>query len=604
MLPTGKPCVVCILDGFGENKHKDEFNAVHSARTPNVDKLRANAERCRFVQAHGTWVGLPSDDDMGNSEVGHNAIGSGKGKLHIRNVQTQYFTTTSSSSSLSLSPALSPSLFLHSLNSFSPPFFPPPFFFWDFNTTTKNTVYKQGASLVDAALESGDLFKGEGFTYVKSAFPTNTLHLIGLLSNGGVHARYEQLKQLMQGSFEAGAKKMRLHILTDGRDVPDGSSIEFVGQLEKDLEQLRAKGCDALIASGGGRMNVTMDRYEADWGIVERGWKAHVLGEAPHKFESALEAVTELRKLPKANDQYLEPFVIVDASGSSVGPIQDNDAVVLFNYRSDRMVEISKAFEYEDFKAFDRVRYPKGLKFAGMLQYDGDLKLPAKYLVPPPFIEKTSGEYMVKNGMNIFACSETQKFGHVTFFWNGNRSGYFDEKRETYVEIPSDKCPFNEKPDMKTKEITEAGIAALKSGRYDLLRINFASPDMVGHTGSLEATIRACETCDECLGQLLEEVDKLGGVYLVCSDHGNADDMVQRNKKTGQPLTDADGKNMALTSHTLAPVMVAVGGAGLAPSVKMREDLPKAGIASITATFINLCGYEAPSDYEPTLIKT
>eukprot|EP00213_Chloropicon_mariensis_P005872 CAMPEP_0197478934 /NCGR_PEP_ID=MMETSP1309-20131121/30319_1 /TAXON_ID=464262 /ORGANISM="Genus nov. species nov., Strain RCC998" /LENGTH=559 /DNA_ID=CAMNT_0043020487 /DNA_START=65 /DNA_END=1744 /DNA_ORIENTATION=- len=543
VLPTGKPCVVCILDGFGENKHKDEFNAVHSARTPNVDKLRANAERCRFVQAHGTWVGLPSDDDMGNSEVGHNAIGSGK-------------------------------------------------------------VYKQGASLVDAALESGDLFKGEGFTYVKSAFPTNTLHLIGLLSNGGVHARYEQLKQLMQGSFEAGAKKMRLHILTDGRDVPDGSSIEFVGQLEKDLEQLRAKGCDALIASGGGRMNVTMDRYEADWGIVERGWKAHVLGEAPHKFESALEAVTELRKLPKANDQYLEPFVIVDASGSSVGPIQDNDAVVLFNYRSDRMVEISKAFEYEDFKAFDRVRYPKGLKFAGMLQYDGDLKLPAKYLVPPPFIEKTSGEYMVKNGMNIFACSETQKFGHVTFFWNGNRSGYFDEKRETYVEIPSDKCPFNEKPDMKTKEITEAGIAALKSGRYDLLRINFASPDMVGHTGSLEATIRACETCDECLGQLLEEVDKLGGVYLVCSDHGNADDMVQRNKKTGQPLTDADGKNMALTSHTLAPVMVAVGGAGLAPSVKMREDLPKAGIASITATFINLCGYEAPSDYEPTLIKT
>ncbi|QDZ25888.1 phosphoglycerate mutase [Chloropicon primus] len=543
VLPRGKPCVVCILDGFGENKHKDQYNAVHSARTPNVDKLRANAQRCRFVQAHGTWVGLPSDDDMGNSEVGHNAIGSGK-------------------------------------------------------------VYKQGASLVDAALESGDLFKGDGFNHVKQAFVAGgTLHLIGLLSNGGVHARYEQLKQLFRGSFEAGAKRIRLHVLTDGRDVPDGTSIEFVGQLEKDLEDLRAKGCDALIASGGGRMHVTMDRYEADWGIVERGWKAHVLGEAPHKFTSAVEAVTELRKLPKANDQFLEPFVIVDEkTGDAVGTIQDNDAVVLFNYRSDRMVEISKAFEYENFTSFDRVRYPKNLKFAGMLQYDGDLKLPANYLVPPPFIEKTSGEYMVKNGLSIFACSETQKFGHVTFFWNGNRSGYFDEKRETYVEIPSDKCPFNEKPDMKTREITEAGIAALKSGRYDLLRINYASPDMVGHTGSLEATIRACETCDKCLGELLAEVDKLGGVYLVCSDHGNADDMVQRNKKTGQPLTDADGNNMALTSHTLAPVMVAVGGAGLKDSVKMREDLPKAGIASITATFINLCGYEAPSDYEPTLI--
>jgi 2,3-bisphosphoglycerate-independent phosphoglycerate mutase len=544
VLKTGTPCVVCILDGFGENKNKDQYNAVHSAHTPNVDKLRAQAERCRFVQAHGKWVGLPSNDDMGNSEVGHNAIGSGK-------------------------------------------------------------IYKQGASLVDEALESGSLFTGEGFQHVKTAFATNTLHLIGLLSNGGVHARYEQLVQLIRGSIEHGAKRIRLHVLTDGRDVPDGSSIEFVGQLEKELEDLRNnKGCDIRIASGGGRMYVTMDRYEADWDIVERGWKAHVLGEAPYKFESCLEAVTELRKLPKADDQYLNPFVIVDPSGKPVGTIQDNDAVVLFNYRSDRMVEISKAFEYEDFKAFDRVRYPKGLKFAGMLQYDGDLKLPAAYLVPPPFIKRTSGEYMVKNGMSIFACSETQKFGHVTFFWNGNRSGYFDEKKETYIEIPSDKCPFNEKPDMKSREITEAGIAALKSGRYDLLRINYASPDMVGHTGSLEATIQACETCDKCLGELLEEVDKLGGVYLVCSDHGNADDMVQRNKKTGQPLTDASGKNMALTSHTLAPVMVAVGGAGLDPAVKMRKDLPTAGIASITATFINLCGYEAPSDYEPSLIET
>ena len=283
VLPSGKPCVVCILDGFGENKNKDEFNAVHSARTPNVDKLRANAERCRFVQAHGTWVGLPSDDDMGNSEVGHNAIGSGK-------------------------------------------------------------VYKQGASLVDAALESGDLFKGEGFTYVKEAFaaPGATLHLIGLLSNGGVHSRYEQLKQLFQGAFEHGAKRIRLHVLTDGRDVPDGSSIEFIGELEKDLEVLRSKGCDALIASGGGRMNVTMDRYEADWEIVQRGWNAHVLGEAPHKFTSALEAVTELRKLPKANDQYLDPFVIVDANGAAVGEIVDNDAVVLFNYRCVRSEQVTR----------------------------------------------------------------------------------------------------------------------------------------------------------------------------------------------------------------------------------------------------------------------
>ena len=380
-LPSGKQVLVVILDGFAENKHKDEYNAVHSAHTPTVDKLKENAERCRYLKAHGKAVGLPSWDDMGNSEVGHNALGSGK-------------------------------------------------------------VVSQGASLVDEALASGSLFDSDAFKHVSTAFESNTLHLIGLLSNGGVHSRYNQLVLLMQGAFERGAKKMRLHVLTDGRDVPEGSSVEFVGQLEKDLEVLRSKGCDAQIASGGGRMYVTMDRYEADWNIVERGWKAHVLGEAPDMFPSALEAITELkgRGGTASTDQYLPPFVITDAEGKPKGAVQDGDAVVLFNYRSDRMIEISKAFEYPDFSKFDRKRMPKDLKFVGMLQYDGDLKLPARYLVPPPNISKTSGEYIVKNGMSIFACSETQKFGHITFFWNGNRSGYFDEKKETYVEIP--RCRF------------------------------------------------------------------------------------------------------------------------------------------------------------------
>lgn len=543
-LPSGKQVLVVILDGFAENKHKDEYNAVHSAHTPTVDKLKENAERCRYLKAHGKAVGLPSWDDMGNSEVGHNALGSGK-------------------------------------------------------------VVSQGASLVDEALASGSLFDSDAFKHVSTAFESNTLHLIGLLSNGGVHSRYNQLVLLMQGAFERGAKKMRLHVLTDGRDVPEGSSVEFVGQLEKDLEVLRSKGCDAQIASGGGRMYVTMDRYEADWNIVERGWKAHVLGEAPDMFPSALEAITELkgRGGTASTDQYLPPFVITDAEGKPKGAVQDGDAVVLFNYRSDRMIEISKAFEYPDFSKFDRKRMPKDLKFVGMLQYDGDLKLPARYLVPPPNISKTSGEYIVKNGMSIFACSETQKFGHITFFWNGNRSGYFDEKKETYVEIPSDNCPFNEKPDMKAREITEAGIAAVKSGKYDLVRINYANPDMVGHTGDLAATVQSCETVDKCLAEMLEAIESVGGIYLVTADHGNADDMAQRNKKTGAPLTGPDGSVLALTSHTLAPVMVSVGGVGLMESVKMRKDLPDAGIANVTATFMNLMGYEAPEDYEETLIE-
>merc|ERR1711957_371781 len=266
------------------------------------------------------------------------------------------------------------------------------------------------------------------------------------------------------------------------------------------------------------------------------GWKAHVLGEAPHKFKSFVEAVETLTKTEgdKGSDQWLDPFVIVGADDEPVGSIQDDDAVILFNFRADRMAQMSKAFEYADFKAFDRVRFPK-TKFVGMMQYDGDLQLPANYLVDAPNITKTSGEYLCKNGVRTYACSETQKFGHVTFFWNGNKSGYIDESLEQYECIESDKCVFNDKPDMKAREITDAAKKALDAKKYDYLRVNYANPDMVGHTGDIAATIQACETCDTCLGELLAASEK-------------------------------------------------------------------AGLANITATFINLLGFEAPSNYEKSLI--
>ena len=423
------------------------------------------------------------------------------------------------------------------------------------------------------------------------------MHIITLLSSGGVHSRYNQLKGLMQGAVADGCKKLRLHVLTDGRDVPDGTSREYMSTLVNDLAAL--DGCDAKVASGGGRMKVTMDRYEADWAMVERGWKAHVLCEAPNKFTDPIEGLKKLKE-GGDSDQYLEPFVIVDDDGKAVGTVEDDDAVVIANFRADRVVEISKAFEYPDFKGFDRVRFPK-VKFAGLMQYDGDLKLPANYLVPPPLIERTSGEVLAANGLKTFACSETQKFGHVTFFWNGNRSGYFNENLETYVEIPSDNVPFNQAPLMKAREITAAGKEALRSGKYDVVRVNYANPDMVGNTGDLQATIASCEECDACVKELLDLVDELGGMYLVTADHGNADDMVQRNKKN-EPLMSEEGKPLALTSHTLAPVPVAIGGPALPATVKFRDDLPKAGLANVTATYINLMGYEAPAEMEPSLI--
>eukprot|EP01061_Rhynchopus_euleeides_P005025 TRINITY_DN14281_c0_g1_i6.p2 TRINITY_DN14281_c0_g1~~TRINITY_DN14281_c0_g1_i6.p2 ORF type:complete len:572 (+),score=268.74 TRINITY_DN14281_c0_g1_i6:55-1716(+) len=538
-----KPVVVCILDGWGESQIKDEYNAVHVAKTPVYDRLMSVEGRARTVLAHGKAVGLPSDDDMGNSEVGHNALGSGQ-------------------------------------------------------------VADQGAKLVDNAVSDGSLFTSPGWKYLEKGFEGHTLHMIGLLTKGGVHARFDQMVSVVHGAVKAGAKRIRLHLLTDGRDVVDKTSVEYAAELETELAKI--EGSDVQVASGGGRMYVTMDRYEADWGIVERGWKAHVLGEAEYKFRTFGEALTELHKTEgnHGSDQFLHPFVIVDEAGKPVGTVEDGDSVCIFNFRADRVIEISKAFEYEEFPHFDRKRFPR-VQFAGMMQYDGDLKLPTQYLVPAPCISNTSGEFLCKSGVRTFACSETQKFGHVTFFWNGNRSGYIDKDLETYFEEPSDKVVFDEKPDMKAKEVTAAALEALKSGRFDMIRVNYANPDMVGHTGNLAATVRACETVDKCLGELLEATEAAGGRWLVTSDHGNADDMVQRQKKTLAPQIDPVTKEpVACKSHTLAPVPVCIGG-DIPESVRFRPDSDfdrKPGLANITATFLNLLGLASPDFYEKSLI--
>ncbi|RAL43135.1 hypothetical protein DM860_009917 [Cuscuta australis] len=540
-LPKGKTVAVVVLDGWGEAK-ANEYNAIHVAETPTMDSLKKGfPDRWRLIKAHGKAVGLPTEDDMGNSEVGHNALGAGR-------------------------------------------------------------IFAQGAKLVDLALASGKIYDGEGFNYIKESFATGTLHLIGLLSDGGVHSRLDQLQLLLKGAAEHGAKRIRVHALTDGRDVLDGSSVGFMETLENDLANLRANGIDAQVASGGGRMYVTMDRYENDWDVVKRGWDAQVLGEAPNKFKNPVEAIKKLREAPKANDQYLPPFVIVDDNGKAVGPIVDGDAVVTINFRADRMVMMAKALEYENFDKFDRVRFPK-IRYAGMLQYDGELKLPNRYLVSPPEIDRTSGEYLVHNGVRTFACSETVKFGHVTFFWNGNRSGYFNADMEEYVEIPSDVgITFNVQPKMKAVEIAEKARDAILSRKFDQVRVNIPNGDMVGHTGDIHATIDACKAADQAVKMILDAIEQVGGIYVVTADHGNAEDMVKRNK-AGEPLLDKSGNIQILTSHTCEPVPIAIGGPGLAPGVRFRKDVPTGGLANVAATVMNLHGFEAPDDYETTLIE-
>ncbi|KAK4382046.1 2,3-bisphosphoglycerate-independent phosphoglycerate mutase [Sesamum angolense] len=532
-LPKGKTIAMVVLDGWGE-ANANKYNCIHVAETPTMDSLKNGApDKWRLVKAHGKAVGLPTDDDMGNSEVGHNALGAGR-------------------------------------------------------------IYAQGAQLVDIALETGKIYDGEGFKYIKESFETGTLHLIGLLSDGGVHSssiscRYVNYLNFMaivfihipsinsnvvaQGASERGAKRIRVHILTDGRDVLDGSSVGFVETLENDLAKLCEKGVDAQVASGGGRMYVTMDRYENDWDVVKRGWDAQVLGEAPHKFKNPVEAVKKLREIPNTNDQYLPPLLLLMRMGKLLGLLSMVMQLV-----------------------------PK-IRYAGMLQYDGELKLPSRYLVSPPEIERTSGEYLVHNGVRTFACSETVKFGHVTFFWNGNRSGYFNPQMEEYIEIPSDSgITFNVKPKMKALEIAEKARDAILSRKFDQVRVNLPNGDMVGHTGDIEATVVACKAADEAVKMILDAIEQVGGIYVVTADHGNAEDMVKRNKK-GEPLLDKNGNIQILTSHTLEPVPIAIGGPGLAPGVRFRKDVPNGGLANVAATVINLHGFEEPSDYETTLIE-
>lgn len=253
--------------------------------------------------------------------------------------------------------------------------------------------------------------------------------------------------------------------MLDGRDVGETSALEYVDPFEEFIATLRSPNFDIKIASGGGRMKITMDRYQADWSMVKRGWDTHVLG-IGRQFASAKEAIQTYRDETHAIDQDLDPFVIAE-NGKPVGTIEDNDSVIFYNFRGDRSIEISLAFDEAEFSHFDRVRYPK-VCYAGMLEYDGDLHIPKHYLVNPPAITNTMGEYLADMKIPQYAISETQKFGHVTYFWNGNRSGYFDEKYETYVEIKSDVIPFEERPWMKCAEITDALIAALKKRKIPL----------------------------------------------------------------------------------------------------------------------------------------
>jgi 2,3-bisphosphoglycerate-independent phosphoglycerate mutase len=520
-----KQVVLVVMDGVGFSK-TGLGDAVTAANTPVLDRLLKTCPNTR-LKAHGSAVGLPSDDDMGNSEVGHNALGCGQ-------------------------------------------------------------IYSQGAKLVNESIENGKMFASdtwkEALGNVKSK--NSVLHFLGLLSDGNVHSNISHLISMLKKAKEEGIKEVRVHILLDGRDVPATSALQYVEQLEKCLTELNTDGFHGLIASGGGRMKVTMDRYQADWGMVELGWKTHVKGEG-RMFETPTEAIETYRNELNVIDQDLPAFVIAK-DGKAVGKITDDDSVILYNFRGDRALEISMAFDYEEFNYFNRG--PKvNCFYAGMLEYDGDLHIPRHYLVNPPEIRNTLSELLVNAGMSQYAVSETQKYGHVTYFWNGNRSAKFSEELETFKEIPSDNVSFDQRPWMKSAEITDDVIEAIKSEKYDFIRCNFPNGDMVGHTGNYDATITGVESVDLGLARLIKVCDEYNVTLLVTADHGNADEMLEKNKK---------GELQVRTAHSLNPVPFIIYDKKNTFTIKEGNY----GLANVAPTVATIFGLKAPDCWEKSMI--
>lgn len=520
-----KPVVFVVMDGVGISKN-ELGDAVKKANTPTLDWLLANYPHTQ-IKAHGTAVGLPTDDDMGNSEVGHNALGCGQ-------------------------------------------------------------IYSQGAKLVNESIENGSLYQSATWKKMISNVVDHksTLHFIGLLSDGNVHSHINHLKAMIGEAKKEGVGRVRIHVLLDGRDVPATSALQYIDDIEAFMASLNDAAFDARIASGGGRMKVTMDRYQADWDMVKLGWDTHVLG-LGRQFPNATEAIEAYRKEFEVIDQDLPAFVIAE-NGKPVGTIEDNDSVIFFNFRGDRAIELSMAFDDANFNKFDRVRVPAVL-YAGMLQYDGDLLIPTNFLVDPPHIQHTLTELLVKHGIKQYAVSETQKYGHVTYFWNGNRSGKTSEELEVFYEVPSDKVSFDQRPWMKSAEVTDKVIEAIESEEYGFIRCNYPNGDMVGHTGNFDATVIGVESVDLGIARIVKLMEKHDFTLIVTADHGNADDMIEKTKS---------GKLQPKTAHSLNPVPFII--CDKDTNYQIKDG--KFGLANVAPTIVRILGLETPEVWEKPMI--
>lgn len=527
------PVVLAVLDGVGLRREV-AGNAVKQAHTEFLNFAVGNYKSTALA-ASGEAVGiLPGS--MGNSEVGHNALGSGQ-------------------------------------------------------------IIKQGIASINDAISTGDIWKTTVWKDIIARLKDrdSTLHFSGIFSDGNVHSSIYHLERMIEQAHNEGVKHIRIHLVLDGRDTPPQSALQYVGELEAFINAFPDHP-DYRIASGGGRMVFVADRYESDWSVVKAGWDAIVNGIAPHQFTSVTDAINTFRERdPGLQDQYIPPFVIFE-NGQPIGPVKNGDCFIYYDFRADRAIEIAQAFTYEDFPYFERVYYDEDgnkidgkpdVYFAGLTEYNSDTHVPEHQLVAPISISDTLNTLLGKNKISQLAVSETVKFGHITYYFNGN--SYEKAKGEEHIEIPSDTKPFDTRPWMKSAEITDAVIDNLS--QYKFIRVNYPGGDMVGHFAELEPTIAAIESIDIQLARIAKEVDRLGGVLIITADHGNAEE-----------LMDADGKSK--TAHTTNPVPFIIYDNTNNRDKYELQTSPDNGLSNVAPTIATLLGLEElPKTWRNSLIK-
>jgi 2,3-bisphosphoglycerate-independent phosphoglycerate mutase len=534
-----RPVLLIVMDGWGMGSGGPE-DAVSQADTPVFDRLWKNYAHTQLL-THGSYVGLPSGNDMGGSEVGHLTMGAG-------------------------------------------------------------LILEQGPTRINNAIADGSFFQSEALQQVmKVAEADHTLHLVGLLSDGNIHSHLSHFRALIDHAYEQGIKRLRVHALLDGRDVGIQTAQRYVRELEDVFSHINNHdGFDYCFASGGGRERIIMDR-DHHWSKVAEGWDLMVHGKGEHRFPSMLAAIETFRTAQAGLvDQDIPGFVIVDDENQPVGTIADSDAVVMVNFRGDRAIEITEAFEVDDFDGFDRGKRPS-ITYAGMMMYDEDRNLPKLQMMGPTRVENPFGKRIMELGIKQFRLTETQKYAHVTFFFNGGYRQPLDAAMEDYILIPSDKgITFSEAPQMKAPDIAARAVGLIESGEYGFGLINFANADMVGHCGEMESAIAAVEAVDAAVGQIVKALEEAGGCALITADHGNAEEMT---------VATGDGGLEPSTKHSINPVPCILFDPAYDGSYRLRQAVDTddvqttPGLSHLAATLFEVMGEAVPEDINPSLIE-